>query len=139
MRVVLDTNCLIASLSRRSPYYNVWSSLQAGSYTLCVSNEIIAEYEEIISMKTNALIASNVIQTVINTSNVEFIDPHYHFNLVREDVDDNKFTDCAVVANASFIVSNDKHFNSLKDIDFPKLEVKSIAEFSEIIATLSLV
>ena len=61
MRIVLDTNCLLASLSRRSPYFNVWGALQKGEYTLCVSNEILDEYEEIISMKTNSLIASNVI------------------------------------------------------------------------------
>ncbi len=35
-------------------------------------------------------------------------------------MDDNKFVDCAVAANASFIVSHDKDFNILKEIDFPK-------------------
>ena len=51
MRIVLDTNCLLASLSRCSPYFNVWGALQKGEYTLCMSNEILDEYEEIISMK----------------------------------------------------------------------------------------
>lgn len=134
MRVVLDTNCLIASLSRKSPYFNVWSSLQTGEYTLCVSNEILEEYEEIIAMKTNALIASNVIQTIINCPNVESIDPHFHFGLVKEDYDDNKFADCAIVANATFIVSNDKHFNSVKESVFPVMEVKRIQEFSAMLS-----
>ena len=47
-KIVLDTNCLIASLSRHSEYYPVWSEFQAGKYTLCVSNEILEEYQEII-------------------------------------------------------------------------------------------
>lgn len=52
-RIVLDTNCLIAALSRHSEYYPVWSEFQAGKYILCVSNEILEEYEEIIEKKTS--------------------------------------------------------------------------------------
>lgn len=104
-----------------------------GEYTLCVSNEILDEYEEIISMKANSLIASNVIQTIINSPNVELIDPHFKFHLVKGDEDDNKFADCAIVANATFIVSNDRHFNSVKECDFPKMDVKRIAEFSRML------
>lgn len=62
MRIVLDTNCLLASLSKRGAYFNVWRGLQEGKYTLCVSNEVLEEYEEIIAQKTNSTIASNVIQ-----------------------------------------------------------------------------
>lgn len=55
-RIVLDTNCLIAALSRHSEYYPVWSEFQAGKYILCVSNEILEEYEEIIEKKTSAVV-----------------------------------------------------------------------------------
>lgn len=51
MNIVLDTNCLIMSLSRRSPYYSVWRNFVEGNYTLCISNEILAEYEEILIKK----------------------------------------------------------------------------------------
>lgn len=54
-RIVLDTNCLITSISRRGGYYKVWSSLQKGHYVLCESNDILEEYEEIIARKTNFL------------------------------------------------------------------------------------
>lgn len=138
MRVVLDTNCLIASLSRRSPYFNVWSSLQTGEYTLCVSNEILDEYEEIISMKANPVIASNVVQTIINCPNVELIDPHFHFHLVREDEDDNKFADCAIVGNATFIVSNDRHFTSVKESIFPTMNVILLQDFSRLLPVSTL-
>ena len=33
-KIVLDTNCLIASLSRRGQYYLVWKGLQAGEYRI---------------------------------------------------------------------------------------------------------
>lgn len=47
MNIVLDTNCLLMSLSRRSLYYPVWRNFVDGKYTLCLTNEILAEYEEI--------------------------------------------------------------------------------------------
>ena len=130
MRFVLDTNCLLASLSRRGAYFNVWKGLQEGKYTLCVSNEILEEYEEIIAQKTNSVIALNVVQTLLNAPSVELIDAFFRFDLIKNDPDDNKFVDCAIAGNATFVVSNDSHFDVLKEIDFPKLILKSLQEFS---------
>ncbi|MBQ3839716.1 MAG: putative toxin-antitoxin system toxin component, PIN family [Fibrobacter sp.] len=130
MRIVLDTNCLLASLSRRGAYFNVWRGLQTGKYTLCVSNEILEEYEEIIAQKTNSVIASNVVQTLLNAPSVELIDAFFRFDLIKNDPDDNKFVDCAIAGNATYVVSNDSHFDVLKEIDFPKLILKSLQDFS---------
>ena len=132
--VVLDTNCLLASLSKKGHYFKVWESLQQGKYVLCVSNEILEEYEEFIARKTSPLIASSVIQTLINSPYVRTIDPYYHFHLIKEDPDDNKFVDCAIAANAAFIVSEDAHFNSLKDETFPKVNVIRLRNFLELLS-----
>ena len=128
-KVVLDTNCLIASLSKRGKYFQVWKDLHAGKYMLCVSNDILNEYEEIISTKVNSYIAANVIQTLINSPFVNFVDPYYRFELIKHDMDDNKFVDCAVASNANFIVSEDHHFSVLKNRTFPKVEVIGIELF----------
>ena len=130
MRIVLDTNCLLASLSKRGAYFNVWRGLQEGKYTLCVSNEILEEYEEIIAQKTTPVIASNVVQTLLNAPSVELIDAFFRFELIQNDPDDNKFVDCAIAGNATYVVSNDSHFDILKEVDFPKLILKSLQEFS---------
>lgn len=130
MRIVLDTNCLLASLSKRGAYFNVWRGLQEGKYTLCVSNEILEEYEEIIAQKTTPVIASNVVQTLLNAPSVELIDAFFRFELIQKDPDDNKFVDCAIAGNATYVVSNDSHFDILKEIDFPKLILKNLQEFS---------
>ena len=106
-RIVLDTNCLLAILSRRGNYFSVWQGLHEGKYTLCVSNEILEEYEEIICSKTNPIIASNVIQMLINSPYVQFVDTYFHFHLIEQDKDDNKFVDCAIAANPRFIVTED--------------------------------
>lgn len=127
--VVLDTNCLIASLSKRGNYFKVWKELHEGKYILCVSNEILEEYEEVIAQKVNPHIAANVIQTLINSPFVKLIDIYYRFNLIENDKDDNKFVDCAIAANASFIVSEDSHFRHLNEIPFPHVPVIRLTQF----------
>lgn len=135
-RIVLDTNCLIAILSRKGNYFPVWQGLHQGKYILCVSNDILKEYEEILSLKTNSIIASNVIQTLINSPFVEFVEAYYHFHLISQDEDDNKFVDCAIAANAKYIVSEDAHFNILKDIPFPSVEVMRLRSFMQLLANV---
>ena len=129
MRIILDTNCLIMSLSRRSAYYPVWSALRQGKYDLCNTNEIIEEYEEILSQKMSKDIATNVINAILDFPNVHKTEIFFHFGLIQEDYDDNKFVDCAIKANARFIVSQDHHFDILKTIPFPKVDVISIDDF----------
>ena len=92
-KIVLDTNCLLMSLPRISPYRKIWDDFLKGKLTLCVTNEIIEEYLEIIEQKTNANIASNVVSVILSQKNVEFITPYYKLHLIQADEDDNKFVD----------------------------------------------
>ena len=50
-------------------------------------------------------------------------------NLISVDPDDNKFVDCAVAANAKFVVTDDGHFDLLKQIDFPKVNIIGLDDF----------
>lgn len=129
--VVLDTNCLLQSLSQRSQYYKVWEDFVMGKYVLCVSNEILEEYEEIISSHMSSLAARIAVETILRANNVVRVDAQFRFNLITADIDDNKFVDCAIIANADYIVSEDSHFNVLKSIPFPRVEVKRLREFYE--------
>ena len=52
-----------------------------------------------------------------------------HFELLPADSDDNKFVDCAVASDAEYIVTNDKHFNPLKNIAWPKVEIIKQVDF----------
>ncbi len=128
-RIVLDTNCLISSLSKRGQYYPVWKGLQEGAYTLCVSTDILEEYAEIISQKMSAQVATNVIHLLLESSNVELVSPYFSLHLIEADHDDDKFVDCAFSANATYIVSNDKHYEVLNKINFPRILVLRLIEF----------
>ena len=112
----------------------IWDDFLAGKLTLCVTNEIVEEYLEIIEQKTNAEIASNVVSVILSQKNVEFVTPYYKMHLVHADEEDNKFVDCAFTAGASCIVSNDAHFKILNEIDFPKIYVLKIKEFMNLLS-----
>jgi putative PIN family toxin of toxin-antitoxin system len=133
MNIVLDTNCLLMSLSRRSQYYPVWRDFVDGKYTLCVTTEILAEYEEILTQKVGPKIASNIIQALLDLPNTKTVQVYYHLRLITSDPDDNKFVDCAFKANAKYIVTQDHHYDALRNIPFPKIEVIDIDEFLSIL------
>ncbi|MBR6167647.1 MAG: putative toxin-antitoxin system toxin component, PIN family [Paludibacteraceae bacterium] len=134
MRIVLDTNGLIQSVSPRSRYHAVWESLEDGRNTLCVSNEIISEYLEILQRFVDYDTAETIIKTIINSKFVEFITPYYNFGLITQDPDDNKFVDCAIAANARYIVTNDHHYDVLKGIHFPSVDVINLDDFMKLLA-----
>lgn len=48
-------------------------------------------------------------------------------------MDDNKFVDGAIAGNAQFIVTDDKHYNVLKDIPFPLVKVIKTEAFRDMV------
>jgi putative PIN family toxin of toxin-antitoxin system len=131
MKIVLDTNCLVVAIPKKSPYRWLWESFRAGKFKLCITTEILEEYHEILSKWYSEAIAANVVAEILNSPNIVLCTVYYKWGLIKADYDDNKFSDCAANSNAKFIVTNDKHFNILNKIDFPKIEVLSIAEFKK--------
>lgn len=128
--IVLDTNCLLQSLPSRSPYHKIWTEVLSGRIRLCVNTEILNEYEEVLSQKTTPEIVHNVVEAIARLHTTIYQEVYVHFGLIKEDVDDNKFVDCAVASDAEFIVTNDSHFNVLKNIDWPKLTIITLKEFA---------
>jgi len=127
--IVIDTNCLIQMISKRSPYRPIWDAFLNQRFVLCVSNEILDEYQEIIEQQTTAQIAENVVLLIMNSSNVNYVDPHFRLELITEDPDDNKFVDCAFASGADYIVSEDAHFDVLSQTPFPMFNVITMDEF----------
>ncbi len=136
MKIVLDTNCLVNVIMPGSYNNDIWQAFRASKYVLCVTNEILLEYHEILAKRYNSLIANTVLKELMETPNVERVNPTYRFNLIKADPDDNKFVDCAVIAGATYIVSNDRHFRELQQYDFPKVDVRTLTEFLDIVKTL---
>lgn len=133
LKVVLDTNIILSSISSKSPYKIIFDKIFSGEIDIYVTSDILLEYEEKIVQIFNKHLAEITIQSLDILDNVHFIETHFQFNLIQNDFDDNKFVDCAVTANVNYLVSNDKDFSVLKTIDFPQVNVLKIDEFIKII------
>jgi len=128
-RYVIDTNILLISIPRISPYRSIFDNLISGTFELAVSNEIMEEYLEVIAEKTTPTIANNIVDLLLSLSNVIKVDVYYKWNLIEEDKDDNKFIDACISSNSDLIVTNDSHFRILKTVPFPTITVINADEF----------
>ena len=131
-RVVLDTNVLLVSISRKSKLHWVFEGLINGDYILCVTTDILSEYAEIIEREMGEAASENAMGVLENLPNVEQVTSYFKFNLLIDE-DDNKFVDCAIASNASFIVSHDKDFKVLENIPFPKVVAINTEKFLKIL------
>ena len=129
MNIVLDTNILLVSISPRSKFYPIFRAFEEEQYSLCVTTDILIEYEEILRRHVDKVLTTIVLQIIENAPNTKLVSRYYKWNLIPNDPDDNKFVDCAVAGNAKYIVSHDKHFNHLRTVKFPKITVVGAEAF----------
>ena len=134
MRIVLDTNCLLVALPRKSESRWLYEAIRDGIIELAVTEDILKEYEEQIGDFYSPHTADLVINILLTASNVLRSEPFTRWQLITEDPDDNKFADLAISANVNYLVTNDHHFDVLKQLPFPTVKVISLDEFKEIMA-----
>jgi putative PIN family toxin of toxin-antitoxin system len=134
VRVVIDTNQLLSSISPKSGSHWLYQAIFAGQFTLCVTTDILEEYEEIIQWGFRRRdVADNVLEALINSPFVEQINVSFFWWFITIDPDDNKFSDCAIAASADYLITEDRHFDVLAEVDFPKVNVVSLEEFHHIL------
>lgn len=129
-KIVLDTNALLQMLGRHSKYHFLYEKFLNEEYWLCVSNEIVHEYEEILEIHASPVVANLFMKVLEFSENVIRKDPFFKLNLIKKDPDDNKFVDWAFASQADYIVTNDAHFLELKQVKFPTIQVKSLDDFA---------
>lgn len=129
LKLVINTNILVSIIGRISIHRWIFDAIISEKISLCVSNEILLEYREILERKSTSKIAENIIDLIIILPKTELVVTYYNFHLINIDKDDNKFIDCAVASNAHYLLSNDNHFNILKTIEFPKVSLLTLQEF----------
>ncbi len=138
MRVVIDTNSFIVTIGRRSRFRPIFDALQAGLFTLLVTNEIVKEYEEVLGDRTNGVVAYNIVELLRRSPNVELVNVYFKWQVIVADADDDKFADCAFNGDADAIVTDDKHFDVLDRLAFPEMTVlKTEAFLAEVTELLS--
>jgi len=122
MTVCLDTSVFLQMFGRKQPFYPILRALLDGWIILAVSTEILLEYEEITVKLSGAErwrdVAAFLELLTQLQGNIRQIEPHYRFGVVVADPDDNKFCDCAIAAEADFVVTSDSHFDALKSAGY---------------------
>ena len=131
MIVVIDCNIFVMCLTSSSPYHEVFQALVNGKFNLAVTADILLEYEEIIQRKYSVATAKAFITLLNELPNVHYAYAYYQWRLITADLDDNKYCDCAVASQSSYIVTEDKHFDVLKTIPFPSVATIRIDQFLE--------
>lgn len=118
MIVVIDTNVVLSMFKRGHPHRSIFDAWAAGTVRWAVSTEILLEYEETVTRMTHPAYIALVFQTMDAVDavrqNMERVSPSFRFHLITGDADDDKFADCAIAADADFIITADQHFEALR-------------------------
>jgi len=115
LKVVIDTNVFISSFFGGVPreIIDLWKN---GKIVLCLSQEIIEEYLEVLirlGLNDPKEIA-NLTKLFAEGYNSIFTTKTPIIAVVIDDPDDNKFLECAVALDSKIIISGDKHLKGIK-------------------------
>lgn len=133
MKVVLDSNILLIAIGKRSRYKPIWTAFIDGKYKLIVSDEVVYEYEEILQQHSAPGVAEIMMEILLESPEVIHQQIYYSWNAIIQDPEDNKFFDIAVAGNADYLVTNDAHFNILRQLEFPSVQVIDADVFLKLI------
>ena len=61
------------------------------------------------------------------------MEPYFRWQLIENDPDDNKFVDLTIAAGANYLVTNDRDFDPVKNLGFPRITIVNLDEFKNIL------
>jgi putative PIN family toxin of toxin-antitoxin system len=120
MRVVLDTNVLISALAfPGSKPDQILSRIRRGEIDLFISSFILSELDRVLREKFR--LTKKEAQDRVNaiSSIAHLVEPTERIQVVTAKDDDNRILECAIEAQADFLVTGDKEhllpLGSLRD------------------------
>jgi uncharacterized protein len=135
MIVVIDTNILLQLFGKHSPYQKLKVALTTGRIGWAISTPILLEYEEVILRLSNPQRWFEILRFIelldALHGNIHRTTSTYRFQTITGDPDDDAFADCAIAANATFVLTEDRHFKSLRSAGY-KPQPMTASEFVEL-------
>jgi len=130
LRVVLDTNVLISAILFGGKPRQILEKAIRGEIRLCLSEPILEELKGVLQ-RSKFDYSPEMIQFILTelTGIADFVNPSETFNVVLEDPEDNRILECAVEAEANYIITGD--FHRLKLSRYLNIEVLNVAAFLE--------
>ena len=130
MLVVIDTNVMLSAFAKQSPSAPLFRAVAEGRLRLAVTSSILLEYEEIAEHRGGSAFAARMMHWLSLVSaayqTIVLVHPSFQFHIITGDPDDNKFTDCAIAAEADFVITGDSHFASLANAGFKPQPITSL-------------
>ena len=140
IRVVVDANVFVSAiLKTNSNPDKVIDLVKQGRITLALSHDILAEIGKVLlypkirkelklTTKEIGEALAQIAQAAIITSG------RVRLKAIESDPDDNRYLECAVEAQADFIISGDRHLKDLKN--FQGIKIVNSATFIAFIEKL---
>jgi putative PIN family toxin of toxin-antitoxin system len=130
--VVIDTNVVPGIFRAGHPHGALLDGWFEGHFSWAVTTEILLEYSEVIGRMSGTERAGTILDLIESVGAVEGnllrIAPHFRFHAIPADPDDDKFADCTIVAEADYVITEDRHFDVLTGTGY-KPQPISPAEF----------
>ena len=118
MIVCIDTNSLVQLFGKKSRFRAIALALMDGRIELALSTAILLEYEEVAAAMHGPVFAREVMNfpdLAMASGFVRHFTPQFHFRIITADPDDGIFADCAIAADAEYIITEDRHFTALRN------------------------
>ena len=107
---------------------------RAGAFRVAVSDPLLAELREVLCLK----FAWSEEAVTAALSQLHDCSVHVHpteiLDVIQDDPDDNRILECAIAAQAAFIVSGDNHLLRLDH--FRGIRILKVADFMALLPTL---
>lgn len=117
LKAVIDTNVFISGLVKSPSCRKIIMTLERWEFMLVISPEILAELIGVIARpKFHNIIKREIAARLVETIKAQalLIKPPFSLNVIKDDIDDNRFLEAAITAKVDCIVSLDKHLLALK-------------------------
>jgi putative PIN family toxin of toxin-antitoxin system len=133
VRVVLDTNVLISAIAFGGIPRRILESVLSGTIELCTSEALVEELRGVLQRPKFGL-SPQLVQTIISelTAVASWVVPEKRHSLIDVDPADNEVLDCAVAAEADYIVSGDAHLLRLEKCE--TVQITTVERFATILA-----
>ncbi len=113
-RVVLDTNVLVSAILFGGPPRNVLDLAISGTIHCSLSPPILDELRDVLCRAKFGFSLEQSLRVIEELhAACDVVDPGDRVRVLTSDPDDNMILECAVSANAAFIVSGDRHLLDL--------------------------
>lgn len=130
LKVVLDTNVLVSALLKPDSTPELVVSLILEDFVLlCMSPPVFNEYQEVLNREKFRRLDRNKMKAFLVRlkAKARWVEPKVHLDIILSDPEDNRFLECAVEAQADFLITgNTKHFPFKR---FKKAQITTPAEF----------